>query len=85
MRNSKQTKLTKQELLVELGRLQRENAHLKIVHKLNDGLFKMQEHRLEFFQMMTGLTAQEEASLVPVAHFLSRLAGCLLLEERKEE
>jgi len=78
-------KITKKELLAELCRLQRENAHLKMVHKLNDGLFKMQEHRLEFYQVMTGLTAQEQACLVPMAHFLSRLAKCLLLQDKPTE
>ena len=77
-------KITKKELLKELGRLQRENAHLKMVHNMNSSLFKMQEHRLEFFQMMTGISAQEQASLAPIAHFLSRLAKCPLLTDKAE-
>lgn len=85
MRNTKQTKLTKKRLFTELVRLQRENAELKTLHKLDEGIFKMMENRLEFFQEMTRLTREEQDSLVPMARFLERLSKCLLLQEREEE
>lgn len=85
MRNSKQTKLTKKQLLTELVRLQRENAHLKSLHKIDEGIVNMMEMRLEFFQEMTRLTREEQDSLVPMARFLERLSKCLLLQEREEE
>ena len=78
------SKITKKELLIELARLQRENDHLKMVHKLDEGLCKMMENRIEFFKEMTCLTRQEQECLVPMARFLDRLSRCLVLETKPD-
>ena len=69
----------------ELVMLQRENAYLKSLHKIDQGIVNMMEMRLEFFQEMTRLTREEFNCLVPMARFLERLSKCLLLEEGKGE
>ena len=79
------SKLTKKELLIVLGRLQRENDHLKTLHKLDEGIIQMMQGWIQFFKEMTCLTKQEYDSLVPMARFLERLSQCLILETKPDD